>query len=92
MLNNNKGISEVAQPPQSVEELVVILLVKADGRLIENIENSDQAGSELSSATGTLAIGWSHVGIIALAAIGLMLLLAWGTRFLSREKIVTSLS
>lgn len=43
-------------------------------------------------ATGTLAIGWSHVGIIALAAIGLVLLLAWGTRFLSREKIVTSLS
>jgi hypothetical protein len=41
---------------------------------------------------GTLATGRLQVGITALAAILVVLMLAWGTRFLNRERIVTSLS
>ncbi|MBN1152161.1 MAG: hypothetical protein JXA58_03025 [Dehalococcoidia bacterium] len=44
------------------------------------------------NTTGTLAVGWSHVGIVAIVAVCLLSLLAWCTRFLRREKIVTSLS
>lgn len=44
------------------------------------------------TSTGALAIGWAHVGITAAIAIGLLCLVAWGTRFLRREKIVTSLA
>ena len=44
------------------------------------------------TSTGTLAIGWLPVGIVALAAIIALCLIGWGTRFLSRERIVTSLS
>ena len=44
------------------------------------------------TSTGTLAIGWLPVGIVALVAIIALCLVGWGTRFLSRERIVTSLS
>ena len=43
------------------------------------------------SATGTMAIGWLQVGITAIIVIALLSVLAWGTRFLRREKVVTSL-
>ncbi len=42
--------------------------------------------------TGTLAIGWLTVGIVALVALAILGALTWGTRLLSRERIVTSLS
>ena len=44
------------------------------------------------TSTGTLAIGWVQVGIAALVATVVLCLLAWCTRFLNRERIVTSLS
>jgi len=44
------------------------------------------------TSTGTLAIGWLQVGIATLVAVVVLCVLAWGTRFLSRERIVTSLS
>jgi len=44
------------------------------------------------TSTGTLTIGWVTVGIVALAALIALCLVGWGTRFLSRERIVTSLS
>ena len=44
------------------------------------------------TSTGTLAIGWLQVGIATLVAVVVLCVLAWGTRLLSRERIVTSLS
>lgn len=44
------------------------------------------------TSTGTLAIGWLEVGVVALVAVGILCLLAWASSFLSRERIVTSLS
>ena len=44
------------------------------------------------ASTGTLAIGWLTVGIVALVAAAVLCALTWGTRLLSRERIVTSLS
>lgn len=44
------------------------------------------------TSTGTLAIGWLTVGLVALVAIVVLSLIAWSSRFLSRERIVTSLS
>ena len=44
------------------------------------------------SATGTLAIGWTQVAVVGLVALAVLGLLGWASRFLSRERIVTSLS
>lgn len=43
-------------------------------------------------STGSLAINWPTVGIVAAVATGVLCLLAWASRFLNRERIVTSLS
>jgi ABC-2 type transport system permease protein len=44
------------------------------------------------TSTGTLVIGWSHVAVVGLAALVVVAVLGWASRFLSRERIVTSLS
>jgi len=43
-------------------------------------------------STGTLAIGLVTVAVVALVAVSVLCVLAWASRFLSRERIVTSLS
>lgn len=43
-------------------------------------------------STGTLAIGLVTVVVVALVAVSVLCVLAWASRFLSRERIVTSLS
>jgi ABC-2 type transport system permease protein len=44
------------------------------------------------TSTGTLAIGWPHVSVVGLVALVVLGVLGWASRFLSRERIVTSLS
>ncbi len=44
------------------------------------------------SATGVFVVTWARVGILALAAAAVLAGIWWASRFLSRERIVTSLS
>jgi ABC-2 type transport system permease protein len=44
------------------------------------------------TSTGTLAIRWPHVSVVGLVALVVLGVLGWASRFLSRERIVTSLS
>lgn len=43
------------------------------------------------TATGAFVVTWTQVGLIALAAIGVLFVIRWASRFLNRERIVTTL-
>ena len=54
VLDDDECIAEVAQPLERGEQLVVVALVQADGRLIEDIENTHQARADLRRQTDAL--------------------------------------
>ncbi len=43
------------------------------------------------SSTGTFVVTWLHVGLVALGTVVVLVVLAWASRFLNRERIVTTL-
>ena len=47
VLDDDERVAEVAQPQQRVEQLLVVALVQADGRLVEHVEHADKAGADL---------------------------------------------
>ena len=55
MLDDKHGVADVAQTAEGVEQLVVIPLVQADGRLVEDIQNADEARADLRGQPDTLA-------------------------------------
>ena len=54
VLDNDERIAEVAQSLERGEQLVVVALVQADGRLVEDIEHAHQARADLRRQTDTL--------------------------------------
>ena len=42
VLDHDKRVAEVAQPPQGRKQLVVVALVQTDGRLVEDIQHAHQ--------------------------------------------------
>ena len=54
MLDNDYGVSGVAEFFQSGEKLVVVSLVESDGGLIEDIQYSDKTAAELSGKADAL--------------------------------------
>ncbi len=44
------------------------------------------------SSTGSFAVTWLHVELVAAGATAVLVVVAWASRFLSRERIVTTLS
>ena len=54
VLDDDERVAEVAQTFQGGEQLVVVALVQADGRLIEDIENAHQARADLGGQTDAL--------------------------------------
>lgn len=42
VLDHDKRVAEVAQPPQGRKQLVVVALVQTDGRLIKDIQHAHQ--------------------------------------------------
>ena len=55
VLDDKNGVADVAQTAEGVEQLVVIPLVQADGRLVEDIQNADEARADLRGQPDTLA-------------------------------------
>jgi hypothetical protein len=43
MLNHDDGIAEIAQAFQRFQQALIVTLVQADARLIENVEHAGQA-------------------------------------------------
>ena len=47
MLDDEDGIAEVAEAPEGVEQPVVVALVEADARFVEDVEHADQSAADL---------------------------------------------
>ena len=56
MLHHDQGIAQIPQPPQGIQQLVVIPLVQADGRLVQNIQHAHQTAADLGGQTNPLAL------------------------------------
>ena len=56
MLHHNEGVSQVTQVLQGAQQLVVIPLVQADGRLVQDIQHAHQGRSDLGSQADPLAL------------------------------------
>ena len=62
VLDDKNGVADVAQTAERVEQLVVIPLVQADGRLVEDIQNADEARADLRGQPDTLALAAGECG------------------------------
>ena len=47
MFHNKNGVSKIAQALERLEQAGVVPLMQADGRLVENIEDTGQARTDL---------------------------------------------
>ena len=55
VLDDQNGVAEVAELTERGEELVVVALVQADRRLVEDVENAHQARTDLRGKADALA-------------------------------------
>ena len=56
MLDDQNRVSKVAQMAKRIEKLIIIALVKADGGLVENVENAHKARANLGCKPDSLAL------------------------------------
>src|SRR5947199_297231 len=54
MLNHEHGISEIAQAGEGGQEAIVVALMQADARFVENVEDADQARADLRGEANAL--------------------------------------
>jgi hypothetical protein len=47
MFHHNDGVAQIAQMLQRRQQLVIVPLVKADARLIQDVGDADESGSDL---------------------------------------------
>ena len=56
MLDDEDGVAEAAEALERLEEAVVVLLVEADRRLVEDVEDAREAGADLAGEADALAL------------------------------------
>ena len=56
VLNDNDRIAQIAKMFQRGKQLVIVFLMQADGRLVQNISDAHQAGADLRSQPDTLRL------------------------------------
>jgi hypothetical protein len=56
MLDHEHGVAEAAQALERFEQAVVVLLVEADRRLVEDVEHAGEAGADLRGEADALAL------------------------------------
>src|SRR5215208_7090772 len=56
MLDDDDGVAEIAEALQGDEQSVVVALVEADARLVEDVEDSRQARADLAGEADALAL------------------------------------
>ena len=56
VFDNDERVTEVPQPEQGVQELLVVALVQADARLVEHVEHADQARADLGGEPDPLRL------------------------------------
>ena len=56
VLDDDERVAEVAQPGEGLDQPVVVALVQADARLVEHVEDADQAGADLGGEPDPLRL------------------------------------
>ena len=56
VFHNNQGVAQVPQVLQRSQQLIVVPLVQADGRLVQNIQHAHQGRTDLGSQPDPLAL------------------------------------
>ena len=56
VLDDDQRVAEVAQPDQRLDQPVVVPLVQADARLVEHVEDADQARPDLGREPDSLRL------------------------------------
>ena len=56
VLDHDQGVAEVLEPDQGLDQAVVVALVEADRRLVEHVEDADQAGADLGGQPDPLRL------------------------------------
>ena len=54
VLDDDNGVAEIAKVLERADKALIVTLVQADGRFIENVKNAHQARADLRSQTDTL--------------------------------------
>ncbi len=56
VLDDDQGVAEVLEPDQGLDQPLVVALVEADRRLVEDVEDADQAGADLGGQPDPLRL------------------------------------
>ena len=56
VLDDDQRVAEVLEPDQGLDQPVVVALVQADRRLVEDVEDADQAGADLGGQPDPLRL------------------------------------
>ena len=56
MLDDDDGVPQIAEPPERVKQAVVIALVEADARFVENVEDTGKPRADLGGQTDPLGL------------------------------------
>ena len=56
MLDHQHGVAEAAEALERFEEAVIVLLVEADRRLVEDVEHAGEARADLAGEADALAL------------------------------------
>ena len=62
MLYHNNGVAEVAQALQGGNEAVIVALMQANGRFVQDVEHAHEAGADLSGQTDALRLAAGQRG------------------------------
>ena len=56
MLHHDQGVAQIAQVLQGADQPLIISLVQANRRLIQNVQHARQAGTNLRSQADALSL------------------------------------
>ena len=56
VLDDDEGVAEVLEADQGLDEPLVVALVETDRRLVEDVEDADQAGADLGGQPDALGL------------------------------------
>ena len=56
VLDHDHGVAEIAQAVQRAQQPIVVALVQADRRLVEDVHHADQAGADLAGEPDALRL------------------------------------
>ena len=62
VLDDDEGVADVPQPQQRLDQPMVVPLMQADRRLVENVQHADQAGPDLRGEPDSLRLAAGQRG------------------------------